>query len=222
MFQLASILGQCWLCDQPGKLTCGCCDTCFADLPRVAPINLRPKDQDDFCHTWLAACTYEKPLQAWLQAFKFNAQPALTKSFATLIAAQAVIFHKQQQAKLPRLICSVPMSWQRWRKRGYNQAELLAKGVAKILGIPYQPLLIRRAGEHSQHSLGKTQRFANMKNAFESKVELEGGHIVVVDDIITTGATLNSAALALLEAGADQVSGWAVAYTPADSDIKTD
>lgn len=212
------IVGQCWLCGQPCQLHCGCCQLCFADLPRPPPRNLRPLTSPDYCHTWLAALYYQAPVEGWIKRFKFQAQPMLLRPFATLIAAQVIIYHKQQRLALPDYITAVPMSFQRWQQRGYNQAQLLAEYLSELLGIPLMHTLELRRQSLHQHQLGKVSRLANMEGAYKVKSPVAAAHWAVVDDIITTGATLTSAALALSHAGAEQVSGWALAYTPAEPD----
>lgn len=214
----ARIVGQCWLCDQPAQYYCGCCQVCFADLPRPPPRNLRPATSPDYCHTWLAALYYQAPVEGWVKRFKFHAQPMLMRPFATLIAAQVVAYHKQQRCALPDYIVAVPMSFQRWQKRGYNQAQLLAEQLSTLLGIPLGNVLETNRQRAQQHQLSKASRMVNMEGAYRVNQPVATAHWALVDDIITTGATLNSAALALTEAGAEQVSGWALAYTPAAND----
>lgn len=218
--------GYCWLCGYANAVICGCCTTCFADLPRLAPANLRPAGASDHCLYWLAAASYQPPVDRWLQQFKFQQQPALAKYFAALIAAQALAFHKQQRMRLPQCLTSVPMPNQRWRQRGYNQAALLGREVSRMLGIPYQDCVSIQGhkGEHftAQHRLSASARAQAMQqrfivreaDTFAHLASLE--HVAVIDDVITTGNTISAVALALLEAGVGMVSGWALAYTPAE------
>lgn len=222
--ELASgIVGQCWLCGQQGSRQCGCCQTCFTDLPRPPPRNLRPLDCPDYCHTWLAAMYYQPPVEGWVRQFKFHAQPMLCRPYAILVAAQVLAYHRQQRIPLPDYIVPVPMAFGRWQARGYNQAELLAQQLSVLLGIPWKSVLaLQGAKQHAgtrQHQLSRTQRMANMNGAYRTTMQIDSGHWVIVDDIITTGATLTSAAQTLIASGADQVSGWALAYTPAESSL---
>lgn len=209
------IVGQCWLCEQRQTLQVGLCATCLTDLPRFPPRNLRPLERPDFCQVWLAALRYEAPVDRWLQAFKYRSTPALARIFAVLVAAHGLRFC-QQTGELPQAVCAVPMSNARWRKRGFNQAWLLAHEVAKLLGLPCIDMLARVGGEHLQHELDWAARQANVERAFTCRrLECSFAHVVIIDDVITTGATFTHAARVLLEGGvAEQVSGWALAHPP--------
>ncbi|WP_126788695.1 ComF family protein [Aliidiomarina sedimenti] len=211
------IVGQCWLCDQSRVDHCGLCSTCFNDLPRLPPHNLRPLTRPDYCHIWVAPLSFQPPADRWLYRFKYHSTPALASHFAVLLAAQIIAYHKQSRTPLPDAVCAVPMSWRRWRQRGFNQARELATATAKVLGLPVLDRLIRVGGEHQQHQLDWAARQANADQAFAHCGRACGcRHVAIVDDVITTGATLTAAARVLLENGVEQVSGWALAYTPAE------
>ncbi len=108
----------------------------------------------------------------------------------------------------PSLLVPVPLHPKTQRLRGYNQAELLAKVVGQILDIPVDgKVLIQTRPMKPQASLGEKERWENVKGAFEvAKPEAVKGQIVVViDDVMTTGATLNECAKALKRVGARQV-----------------
>jgi len=107
----------------------------------------------------------------------------------------------------PELILPVPLSVRRFRDRGYNQSELIAKPIADILNIRYSTACIQRIRDtHSQVGLNAEERKNNIANAFVADKEICGGRIILlVDDIATTGATLNECAAALKKAGAADV-----------------
>jgi ComF family protein len=108
----------------------------------------------------------------------------------------------------PDAVVPVPTTGARIRARGYNQAELLAEAVATALCAPLVPALIRRAGGGSQTSLTPEQRRANVRGVFSASAfapGLAGGHVVLVDDVLTTGATAGEAARCLVAAGASEV-----------------
>ena len=149
------------------------------------------------------------PLAQW----KFHAQPALTRHLAQWI---------QQQAAWPTLrdACAltlpIPLSPQRLRSRGYNQTLLLARA----LDCPaIQPQLLQRMHDTpSQVRQGRAARLRNLRGAFnvppQHRAALAGQTVLLVDDVITTGATVHAAAQALLQAGAAQVHAVALARTP--------
>jgi ComF family protein len=107
------------------------------------------------------------------------------------------------------VVTSVPIATTRLRQRGYNQSELIARQVAHNLGLPYRPLLRRR---YNTQQVGKTraQRLANVEELFVAS-RPQSGCILVVDDVLTTGATVNACAAALQAAGAMVVWGAAAA-----------
>jgi len=107
----------------------------------------------------------------------------------------------------PELISPVPLSIRRYRERGYNQSELIAKPIAEYLKISYSSACIKRIRDtHSQVGLNAEERKNNIVNAFEADKETCGGRVILlIDDIATTGATLNECAAALKKAGAADV-----------------
>jgi ComF family protein len=195
-------------------LLCGCCRQCFDDLPRVAPVSIKPARAADHSRVWVAALHYQPPVDRWLHAFKFAQTPALARHFAVLLSAQVMMFYKTEKRLLPEALVSVPMSASRWRQRGYNQATLLARAVARTLGVPLVDAVRRRSDLAAQHTLDKAARLANMKQAFTVESKLPYRRVAVVDDIITTGATVNGVAAALTGQGVAEVDAWALAYTP--------
>lgn len=107
-------------------------------------------------------------------------------------------------------ISYVPATGQSQRQRGYNQAHLLAREIASIVKIPLKSTLLR-LHHVDQIGLGRMQRFESVKNNFISRGDLSGKNILLVDDVLTTGATLSECARVLKNAGAKKVWGLAVA-----------
>ncbi|MBO4793313.1 MAG: ComF family protein, partial [Deltaproteobacteria bacterium] len=95
----------------------------------------------------------------------------------------------------------------RLRERGFNQSLEISRGIAKTLGLPPAPALLERIrNTPSQRTLKRAGRMANLKDAFLSRPEARGKHILLIDDVMTTGSTLRIAADTLLNAGAASVS----------------
>ena len=105
------------------------------------------------------------------------------------------------------LVVPVPLHWSRYWRRGYNQAEALAEGVAKQLKVPVRRLLKRVAGTRKLASLSRTTRGELMRDVFRARAhsKLKGRTVLLVDDILTTGATCSAAAKVLTRAGAARV-----------------
>lgn len=111
-------------------------------------------------------------------------------------------------------LIAVPLHARRLRERGYNQAFEIARPVARALGLPLLAAgIVRTRSVDPQAQLAAHERVANMRGAFRVRLRLAGRRIALIDDVITTGATLNSLAEALERAGAEHVEGWAVART---------
>jgi len=117
------------------------------------------------------------------------------------------------------IITSVPLGLARFKERGYNQATLLARPISLYLQIPFSSHILTRTREtRTQVGLTVNERQENMFGAFQAKrVLAQGKNILVVDDVATSGATLNACAKALLDEGASKVYGFSLAravYSP--------
>ena len=104
-------------------------------------------------------------------------------------------------------ITSVPLFYRRMKKRGYNQAALLAKGLADETGVPYVDMLVKIRDTSTQSRLNRKQRIENVRNAYEAlnDKQLNGKSILLIDDVLTTGSTVNECAKVLKQHGAGKV-----------------
>jgi len=118
---------------------------------------------------------------------------------------------------LPATIIPIPLHTSRLRERGFNQAALLASDIGRVLGIPValQALLRHTTGPH-QAELAAGARKSNIRGVFSGgpKVADLPAHVVLVDDVMTTGSTLSEAARTLLEGGVKRVDCWVLARAP--------
>ena len=106
----------------------------------------------------------------------------------------------------------VPLHPRRLRERGFNQAFEIARPVAAATGLPlFVHGIHRRAHTRPQSLLAAHERHANLRGAFRTARNLKGMNIAVIDDVITTGATVNALAASLREAGAEEIHAWALA-----------
>ncbi|RZT95194.1 ComF family protein [Rivibacter subsaxonicus] len=163
----------------------------------------------------VAALDYDYPWDALLSALKFHDGLDLLP-WASRMLADAV---RAQPAPAVDLVLPVPLATTRLRERGYNQAWELARGIARELALSARPgLLERLIDTPHQITLPRDRRAANMRGAFgvaaAVRGELQGRHVALVDDVLTTGATLAEASRVLLAAGASEVQVWVLARTP--------
>lgn len=144
-----------------------------------------------------AVFDYYGPAETLVKQLKYSNCPYLAKGAGAFLAYQ---FHQLQWPK-PDLIIPVPLSFTHHMTRGYNQAELLAKSLGKFLECPVDSLLKRHSGEYSQAALDKSKRILLDQGSFYLKrnADIKDKHILLVDDVLTTGTTLNRCAEALLE-----------------------
>lgn len=226
------LANACMLCQQsnPDIVCSGCrhrylrdqaerrCYRCALSLPGLSEVDLCAnciKSAPAFEHT-ICAFDYIAPQDQLLLDLKFAAKLALANEFATLLA-QAI--EMQENPILPELVTAMPLGPERLAQRGYNQAAEIARRLATKLGLAYQAELLWRTKEtQAQASLDFRARQKNVKAAFSPKLDnlhkIKGRHIAVVDDVMTTGASLNEIATMLKLHGATRVTAYVVARTP--------
>ncbi|MCR9094585.1 MAG: phosphoribosyltransferase family protein [bacterium] len=164
-----------------------------------------------------AALRYSGPIARWIPASKrAQGRPSVAVERAIDALADALGERVAREAGgHVDLVTSLPLHAARQRERGFNQADALARRVAARLGRPFRPDLLERfRPTRPQASLRGEARRENVRRAFRAPRNLPGDpRVALVDDVLTTGATLEAAASALLEAGALEVRGLALAAT---------
>jgi ComF family protein len=219
---------HCLLCGDPSRDS-NLCLPCRRDLPQTRNACRRcalplEGSQDRVCAScllrppsWdsaLAALSYRFPADRLVCRFKFNRDLAAGKVLAEALTAAV----RRRSADHPDLLVPVPLHRFRHLTRMYNQAELLARWTAKRLGIPVASRLLRRIRPTcAQSGLGAAARRRNTRGAFRCSArpqEGELGHVALVDDVLTTGATLAACSAVLQRAGAARVSVWIAARAP--------
>lgn len=154
----------------------------------------------------VAAFAYRFPLDKLVHGLKFNEQLHLAKGLADKLA--------QRIALRPDCIVPMPLHPARLEQRGHNQSLELARRMARQLDVPVFPhACLRVRDTPPQSSLKWKERGKNMRKAFQCTENFAGKHVAMVDDVMTSGASLNELALALRRAGASEVSAWVVART---------
>lgn len=185
------------------------CDPCAASLPEDwITRKLYAEEAPEGILQVTACLPYDRGFRRTLHRLKFEEERALAKPIGQLMGEAARSSGLAFQA-----VVWVPMSRRKLRQRGYNQSQLLARAVAKELGIPALAALEQVRETEVQHSLSPAERMDNVREAYRAAPEVAGKDLLLVDDIVTTGATLLSCAQILYRAGARSVRGLCAANT---------
>lgn len=147
---------------------------------------------------------YDGPVKELVLRLKFHRLRAAVEASAELVAGAV------PEDWPVELVTAVPVSAGRYRERGYNQSELVARRVAARLRLPYSSLLGRHTSTH-QLGVDRRTRFEQVEGAFYALKRIQGRRVLLVDDVVTTGATMAACAVVLKAAGAAGVYGAAVA-----------
>ncbi len=207
---------QCLLCDAPSgrNPVCAGCEAGFAPLPKGCPRCAMPSPSGAPCGACLArppafdgtfaAWPYRFPLDRLVQAFKFRGRLQLAPWFARALApgvppgADAIV--------------ALPLHPSRLAERGFNQAQEIARTLAPLSGLPLLCSGVRRTrATGEQARLPHEDREGNVRGAFACDTDFTGRTIVVIDDVMTTGATLHEFARTLKQSGATRVVNCVVA-----------
>lgn len=164
----------------------------------------------------VTAFDYAAPVDQLLLQLKFGARLALAPLLAELLH---VAIQQQQAWEAPQLLFPVPLGPARLAERGFNQALEIARPLARLLDVPLQPRLALRVRDtRAQSSVAPQERRANLAHAFAIAPDyaalLPGCHVGIVDDVMSSGHTVNALAAACKHAGAVKVSILVVARTP--------
>lgn len=200
---------RCAGCELPGHLLC---PDCRDALPAIDPTHACPRCAAPHGHL---VCT-----ECWDRTFAFEAAIALGELAVPL--SRAIVLHKDAgERRLSAVLGSLlaektALAWPAWpdavafvpatsaalRRRGFDHAEAIAGACAGALGVPLLPVLFRERAL-DQRRLGRAERLERARGSFSAGES--GGRVLIVDDVLTTGATLDAAATALLDAGAEAV-----------------
>jgi len=153
-----------------------------------------------------APLLYEFPVDAGLKALKFGRRLHYAPAFGGLLVEEMRRFPGDIDALLP-----VPLHWQRQAFRGFNQALELCRPVAGQCGLPIMTGVARRRATPFQSGLAAAQRRKNLRQAFVVRKTPQFRHVLIVDDVVTTGETTRQLAMALIRRGVKKVSVLAVA-----------
>jgi len=209
----------CGACDKPltEKIATHLCDTCYlllelnahlrcdiCDLPGLQRCR-RCTERLPLFNNLRAPYIYGGPIQDLITAAKFNSRPDMARALGHLILQAGIADFVRDTTLVP-----VPLAWQRRFKRGFNQSALIAYIVSHALRVPMAHLLKRRRNTRPQSDLALAERLTNIQDAFIARQSLRGD-FVIIDDVVTSGETVEEAAKALKLAGARKVRVLAVA-----------
>ena len=204
----ASLSAECPVCSEPmGRHRGGVCLSCWDEIRESENgVQIRPSRQIESLTT---IGPYEGRLRAIIRCLKFSDLPALGVTLGEQLAGRL-----PAEARQADLIIPVPLhGWRRWR-RGYNQAERIAASLRPSLGVPVASgLLVRRRATAAQSGRTRRARLANVGGAFRASGAIHGLRVLLVDDVVTTGATIRECARTLKTAGARSVHAAAAART---------
>lgn len=211
---------RCAACGRYGEYLCGACSVALPRaMPPRCPICWQPQAAGDHCwrcqrqppayRAVRSPFPYEGPVRRIVHAFKYNDVSALARPMASLMAD---CLHREFPSALTAV--PVPLFPRRQRRRGYNQAALLARELARLCGLPLaEAALVRQRSTEAQARLtgqaAVEARRANVAGAFAGRPGLlpPAAAVLLVDDVMTSGATLDACARALAAVGAGEVYG---------------
>ena len=215
---------HCRLCAVRTGTTVSLCPACAADLPWLesacrqcgCPLSAgnnrllcgacqqRPPHFD----VTTAVLQYRPPVDYLVQRLKFSGELAIAPLLSGLLATRLRAWH----TVLPDLVVPVPLHPSRLRERGFNQATEIARQLGRELQLPVNHRLCKRTRKTETQSLLPVKiRHWNVRNAFTITGEITERHVAIVDDVMTTGHTVNELARVLKRAGAEQVEVWVIA-----------
>lgn len=211
----------CPLCETGVRSDQALCRPCHAELatnPHTCPRCAMAHSSDGLCGQCLAhppaydqviaPFLYARPLEGLIHRLKYSKQIALSRHLGLLLS-QALPLADMQ---LPELLVPVPLHRSRIVERGFNQSQEIAQILSTQLNIKLDSGLITRVKQSSpQAKLSRRLRLKNQRGAFKLNHQLLVDHVCIVDDVMTTGATLNEIAKLLKRNGVGRVSAWVIA-----------
>lgn len=215
----------CVLCGDRGQRGLDLCAECDAELPRIGAccpacaLPLPETAAGSICgaclrrrsavHATSIPFRYAYPIDHLIHAFKYGAQAQYGRVLGLLLARHLCA---EERRVWPELVLPMPLAPRRYRERGFNQATELASCLSHIEGLRVRTDVAERARETlEQASLDRKARRRNVRRAFRLVQSLQASHVAVIDDVVTTGSTVNELAKLLRRANAQRVDVWAIA-----------
>lgn len=190
------------------KIVCNECYSKIPALPEEYMENLKKEISIPYFDDLIVRFEFSPVFQQLIHLLKYERFTSLARLFAQSLAEFIPLNFD--------MVTAVPLNEVRMKERGYNQSALIARHLSEITRIPFNDNVLKRVrNTPSQTKLSRSERQQNVKDAFAVTCDVEGMRILLIDDVITTGSTLNECARVLKEAQANQVTIAAMA-TPVD------
>jgi len=200
------------------------CVACAAELPRIAEYCLRcalPLPTRGLCgrcqiqpppySRCISPLVYGAPISRLIAHFKYSGKLA----YGRLLSGELLRRLRLEASLDADLLMPVPLHWRRRWARGFNQAEIIGDELSRALHLPLQTRWLTRVRPTPpQQSLSANERRKNLRSAFVLRASVLGLRIALIDDVVTTGATVSEISQLLLNAGARSVQAWCLARTP--------
>jgi ComF family protein len=183
------------------------CSQCIAS---IKPNAMPPFELETSSVMAYSACVYEGTLKELVHSFKYKGKIALVNIFAKFMIDH---IKDNPEIKDVDIVTAVPLHKTRLREREFNQSLIIANGIAKKFNLSVKNILEKTIKTDYQNELPRSERLTNLKNAFAlcAAADIEEKRILLIDDVITTGATLNECANVLLSGGAKSVTCFTLA-----------
>lgn len=196
----------CCLCGFPGARPafdlCSCCGKRLPRLEKAQPVPIIP------FRRVIVPFAYADPVDRFVRALKFRGEHHYARVIGELLADEV----QRSGGPLPQMLVPVPLHSSRYRVRGFNQSQEIARFAGRRLGVPViSRLLFRKVATAEQSGLPLEERHRNVQGAFGLAGALDSTRIALVDDVLTTGNTVREAARPLIEAGIHDIELWAIA-----------
>lgn len=181
---------------------CISCKLQFPKYPRIEPL-----PSGEIC---VAPFVYDSMVRQAIIGYKFQGKKQNAKSFSDAVCSSIEKVYKDMNFEV---VSSVPLSAERYKKRGFNQSEIIARNVAKYFEKPFENLIVKTKNNIEQHSLSADKRAENVRGVYSATdtEKIKGRKILLIDDVATTGNTLAECCRVLKDNGAERILCAAVA-----------
>lgn len=197
---------KCLFCGKYVKAKMPVCKLCKRDVLERRNFTIKINKVNKFFSCYTLA-EYEKYLRFCILRYKFRHKTSYARKFSWALCEKML----DGEFSNYDMITYVPLSENRLKTRGYNQAEILARKISENIEVELVGTLSKIKENRVQASLSREERIKNVKGVYKTIYDVRGKNIIIVDDILTTGATLNECAKMLYQSGAKNVIGICVA-----------